>query len=285
MFMRVLVCKRRFSGCRCYPAAQSNRATWLPQVLLYVFYTKSHSAGEQCHENKFFISANLLLGMLCTAVAISDSVQQYNPNSGLLQSGIVVSYITYLTWSAVSNNVQACQPTSLEANDNATTIIGAMITFIAVAYSSLRTSSASQLGSLGMGDSSESTALLTADADADDDELEGDDDGGESGGAKKGRKQHVVDDEGDAVLYNWSFFHLTFAFASLYLMMVLTDWAVIRDGTQVLSAPARPRARFGLAPFSAVPVARDAPNGSCPALVFALSLTRAPPLSRSPIST
>lgn len=201
-------------------------------VLLYVFYTKSHSAGEQCHENKFFISANLLLGMLCTAVAISDTVQQYNPNSGLLQSGIVVSYITYLTWSAVSNNIQACQPTSLEANDNATTIIGAMITFIAVAYSSLRTSSASQLGSLGMGDSSESTALLNADADADDDELEGDDDGGESGGAKKGRKQHVVDDEGDAVLYNWSFFHLTFAFASLYLMMVLTDWAVIRDGTQ-----------------------------------------------------
>merc|ERR1719235_2533011 len=36
--------------------------------------------------------------------------------------------------------------------------------------------------------------------------------------------------EEDGVNYNWSFFHLTFMMAAFYLMMVITDWANIRDG-------------------------------------------------------
>jgi len=40
----------------------------------------------------------------------------------------------------------------------------------------------------------------------------------------------VTDNEKEGVQYNWMFFHLTFCVAALYLMEVLTDWAVIRDG-------------------------------------------------------
>ena len=80
-----------------------------------------------------------------------------------------------------------------------------MLTFLSVCYASLRTTSASQLGKLGMGDeaAAENAALLTSD------DLNTSDDGGESGGRK------TVDNERDAVLYNWCMFHLTFMFASL----------------------------------------------------------------------
>ena len=51
----------------------------------------------------------------------------------------------------------------------------------------------------------------------------------ESGSAKGDKKdevkvQRVYDDEEFGVSYNYSFFHFTFLLASLYIMMVLTNW-------------------------------------------------------------
>lgn len=42
-------------------------------------------------------------------------------------------------------------------------------------------------------------------------------DGGESG-------KRVWDNEDEGVAYNWSFFHIMFALATLYVMMTLTNW-------------------------------------------------------------
>ena len=41
---------------------------------------------------------------------------------------------------------------------------------------------------------------------------------------KKDNHQTVYDNETLGVVYNYSFFHFTLALASLYIMMVLTDW-------------------------------------------------------------
>ena len=207
-------------------------ATLVLEVLLFVYYT-----GAECGRNKFFISFNLVLCVLVCALSVLPKVQDANPQSGLLQAAVVCMYITYLTWSAVSNEPDDyavnCSPQS--AGSAATTsTMAAIFTFLAVCYSSVRTGSSSQLGSVGMNtDSDGDAAAAAADPERDvplldpvsGDAADGDDDAAGAGGRGAGG-----DNEKDACVYSYSFFHFVFALASLYIMMLLTDWASISAG-------------------------------------------------------
>ena len=64
-----------------------------------------------------------------TAIALSERVREVVPNSGLIQSGVMIFYTTYLTWSAMTGEPNStCQPGTMDENDTLTTVLGAMLT-------------------------------------------------------------------------------------------------------------------------------------------------------------
>ncbi|XP_044594953.1 serine incorporator 1 isoform X4 [Cotesia glomerata] len=190
-------------------------------ALLYIYFT----LPSDCSLNKFFISFNLILCVIVSAISILPSVQEFQPHSGLLQASVVSLYVVYLTWSGVSNSPDhECNPGLLgiiASNDirkqnqaafDKESVIGLIIWFSCVLYSSLRT--ASKSSKITMSDK-----VLINDNGADYVAVEGRNHDAESGAEPK-----VWDNEEDSVAYSWSFFHLMFALATLYVMMTLTNW-------------------------------------------------------------
>lgn len=175
-------------------------------VLLYVFYTKSSG----CDLSKFFISFNLILVLIASGISILPSVQERQPRSGLLQSSVVSLYVIYLTWSALTNASAACNGiTGGQSSFDKQSIIGLVIWACSVLYSSIRTASSSSKITM-------SEHILAK---------EGSGEGGDGGEAgRSGDEPKVFDNEGEGVAYSWTFFHVVFALATLYIMMTLTNW-------------------------------------------------------------
>ncbi|XP_039765506.1 probable serine incorporator isoform X5 [Pararge aegeria] len=174
-------------------------------VLLYIFYTKP----DGCDLSKFFISFNLILVVIASAISILPSVQEHQPRSGLLQSAVVSLYVMYLTWSALANSAGECNASftgDKQSSFDKQSSIGLVIWVFSVIYSSIRT--ASSCSKITM-----SEHILAK-------EGSGEGDGGEAGRDET----KVFDNEGDDVAYSWTFFHVVFALATLYIMMTLTNW-------------------------------------------------------------
>lgn len=106
--------------------------------LLYAYFS-----GETCGLNTFFITFNLVLSVLLTISSVLPAVQEANPRSGLAQASMVSIYTTYLIASAVANHDDAggaCNPITNGSTGARTTtvVLGAMFTFLAIAYSTTR---------------------------------------------------------------------------------------------------------------------------------------------------
>ncbi|KAJ8321927.1 hypothetical protein KUTeg_000398 [Tegillarca granosa] len=146
-------------------------------VLFYLFYAKD---GD-CVLHKFFVSFNLILCVAVSILAVLPKIQDLNPRSGLLQSAVITLYVQYLTWSAMANNPKKnCNPsltqiinpslndtTSHQSNGDFVqlwaadqfdwqSLVALLLWLFAVLYSSIRTSSNSQVGKITM---SEKTIL------------------------------------------------------------------------------------------------------------------------------
>ncbi|KAK9504116.1 hypothetical protein O3M35_010524 [Rhynocoris fuscipes] len=195
-------------------------------VLLYVYFTQP----DDCSLNKFFISINLIICFIASIISILPDVQDKQPRSGLLQSSVVTLYAIYLTWSALSNNPnKQCNPGFLLTGNNdksgvtfdSESIIGLVIWMCCVLYSSLRTASKSSKITMSehvlvkdTGARSSTTNLVN-----------NEENGGEPGeNTALNKNEKVWDNEADGVAYSWSFFHVMFGFATLYVMMTLTNW-------------------------------------------------------------
>ncbi|CAG2058586.1 unnamed protein product [Timema podura] len=208
-------------------------------VLLYVYFT----LPNDCALNKFFISFNLILCAIVSVVSILPSVQEGQPRSGLLQSSVVTLYVVYLTWSSVSNQPdKECNPGFLGIvgkadvkGQNAVafdseSIIGLVIWMCCVLYSSLR--SASSAHKITMSDhvlvKDNGAAVATQSVICPEN-------GSSAGdGGEDGRK--VWDNEDESVAYSWSFFHIMFGLATLYVMMTLTNWYSPNSSLETLNA-------------------------------------------------
>lgn len=197
-------------------------------VLLYVYFTHADS----CALNKFFISFNLILCAIISVISTLPAVQERQPHSGLLQSSIVTLYVVYLTWSGISNSPDRnCNPGFMKiiSGDDTDTqnrvafdkesIIGLIIWFTCVLYSSLRTASKSSKITM-------SENILVKDNGAE----------GRNPDVENGNEAKVWDNEEDTVAYNWSFFHLMFALSTLYVMMTLTNWYQPNSNLETLNA-------------------------------------------------
>jgi len=178
----------------------------------------------QCKLHEFFITFNMLLCVILSVTSVLPKIQEHLPNSGLLQSSFVSLYIMYLTWSAMSNQpdpnckldlaekVFGVKNKTLTGEDGETgdqspsmdsaSIIGLIVWFACVLYSSIRSTTNDSAARITMTD----TINLT--------EAEAGEEGEEDGG----------DSERAGVQYSWSLFHLMFALATLYVMMTLTNW-------------------------------------------------------------
>uniref|UniRef100_A0A8C4NYF2 Serine incorporator 1 n=1 Tax=Dicentrarchus labrax TaxID=13489 RepID=A0A8C4NYF2_DICLA len=176
-------------------------------VLFFVFYTKP----DGCFINKFFISFNVLFCMVASVISVLHKVQESQPRSGLLQSSIITLYTMFLTWSAMTNEPdRECNPSLLTVWWDAQSIVGLAIFVLCILYSSIRSSSTSQVNKLTM--ASKDSAIL-AEGGSSPDLSE------ESTGPRR-----VEDNERDMVQYSYSFFHFMLFLASLYIMMTLTNW-------------------------------------------------------------
>ncbi|KAG0245981.1 hypothetical protein BGX31_005045 [Mortierella sp. GBA43] len=211
-------------------------------VLTGIMYGYFASSG--CNKNIFWITFNWILGASVTVLGILPAVQEANPRSGLAQSSMVVIYCAYLVLSAVANEPSDgtdCNPLSKARGTRTTSVLmGAVFTFLAVAYSTSR--AATQGGKAMISQSNGDYSRLDSDANftmsapgpnsmRKNDALlsavesgalpvsaldEEDDDDDEN--------YDVKDDEKNGCQYNYSFFHVIFALAAMYISMVLTNW-------------------------------------------------------------
>jgi len=201
--------------------------------LSFGYYTGVHTGDCRLHE--FFISFNMILCVILSVTSVLPVIQEHQPNSGLLQASFVSLYIIYLTWSAMSNQPdKACKPdfsslfggstnniTITTSQDvkavhipeqrpsmDTASIIGLIIWFACVLYSSIRSSSNAQAARLTMSDRVTLTeAEMT-----------------ETGSTSQSNNDGSHDDEREGVTYNWSLFHVMFGLSTLYVMMTLTNW-------------------------------------------------------------
>uniref|UniRef100_A0A8D1RUD8 Serine incorporator 5 n=1 Tax=Sus scrofa TaxID=9823 RepID=A0A8D1RUD8_PIG len=155
-------------------------------ILMAVFYTQK----DGCMENKILLGVNGGLCLLISVVAISPCVQDRQPHSGLLQSGLISCYVTYLTFSALSSKP------------------------VEVLTSTTRSSSDALQGRYGAPELEVARCCFCFSSGGEDTE--------EQQNVKEGPR--VIYDEKKSTVYTYSYFHFVFFLASLYVMMTITNW-------------------------------------------------------------
>jgi len=224
-------------------------------VLMYIYFL-----GPGCTINTVFITLNLLFNLIVSLLSIYPPLQAKNSRIGLLQSSVVCIYTTYLIWSALASEPASMKCSSLTigsttSGDVFSLFFGVFLTFISLVYAALRISSSGNEFSKTTsveGKNKLKEVLLKKMPESKTEEQEDVEEDIETENDEKKEKKSTINDddpeeesisESDSeqgeeavVAYNFSFFHVTFMLAALYLAMVLTNWETVTSLTGDTSA-------------------------------------------------
>ncbi|KAJ3342444.1 hypothetical protein HDU93_002202 [Gonapodya sp. JEL0774] len=177
-------------------------------ILGYVYF-----GTPACRLNQTFLSLNLVASVLLCLASLSDVVREHNPSSGLAQAAVVVVYSTYLVCSAMSSEptpapgstTPSCNPLSASGAAQTTTVVlGALLTFAVVSYS---TTSSAMRGTVFGGGADDGYGAVETGVEDDGDEDD----------------RYPTDDEKQGSVYSYSFYHFVFAIAAMYVAMLVTN--------------------------------------------------------------
>ncbi|XXG80761.1 hypothetical protein AAC387_Pa09g1550 [Persea americana] len=187
--------------------------TFVFSGILFVWFNPS---GHDCSLNVFFIVMTMILAFAFAVIALHPQV-----NGSLLPASVISVYCAYLCYSGLSSEPRdyACNGLHNHSKgvSTGTLILGMLTTVLSVLYSAVRAGS--------------STTFLSPPSSP------------KSGGGKplleskelEAGKEDKKESEARPVTYNYTFFHLIFALASMYSAMLLTGWTSSNaDGSELV---------------------------------------------------
>eukprot|EP00008_Paramoeba_atlantica_P008322 CAMPEP_0201481200 /NCGR_PEP_ID=MMETSP0151_2-20130828/5503_1 /ASSEMBLY_ACC=CAM_ASM_000257 /TAXON_ID=200890 /ORGANISM="Paramoeba atlantica, Strain 621/1 / CCAP 1560/9" /LENGTH=338 /DNA_ID=CAMNT_0047863285 /DNA_START=250 /DNA_END=1263 /DNA_ORIENTATION=- len=159
-------------------------------VLSYVYYSDKWTGP-------FATTLNVVLCLFVTGLSLHPMIQEAQRSNtetpiGILQSGIVSSYASFLVISGLMSD-------NSSTVDQLVILLGAIFVFASIISAALNISKHED--SFTTSSKNEDSALLDAIGD------------------------------GEVVPYNYSFFHCTFALGAMYLAMLMTNWTFTTGGT------------------------------------------------------
>eukprot|EP00882_Tetradesmus_deserticola_P026934 GHRQ01029755.1.p1 GENE.GHRQ01029755.1~~GHRQ01029755.1.p1 ORF type:complete len:452 (-),score=187.10 GHRQ01029755.1:218-1573(-) len=199
-----------------------------------LFYFFKPSGAGSCSLNVFLITASLLLCIGFSMLSLLPMAR----NGSLFPSSTTALYIMYLCYSALQSEPRDYECNGLghrlNAASGSTLVIGMLVTLLSVVYSALRAGSNTSLFMLDDDDASDDVAMGTplidaeavagANTTADSAAAPGQVSASRDGAADKAAIQDFA-----PVSYNYAFFHLIFALASMYIAMLLTGWGAVEQ--------------------------------------------------------
>lgn len=173
-------------------------------------------ANTGCSMNQAAITINVVLAIIISVISVHPTVQDYNPRAGLAQSAMVTAYCTYLTMSAVASEPddRNCNPlVRSKGTRKLSIILGAIFTFLAIAYTTTRAASSSSSGEYALPEDEDQNIRRRALEEA---VQEG------TLPASALEMQEYEDDSQESDSYNYVLFHLVFFLATQYTATLLT---------------------------------------------------------------
>jgi len=167
--------------------------------------------------NIAFPTINIFFAVLYTFVSVHPTVQEANHGkSGILQASVVFIYTSYLVWSAINSEPLDWNCNNIRTGSSTLSIvIGACFAIFAVCYSAFTTSG--------------KTSSIAGTTESKEDISQGEPLVNKID--EKENEETYNDDEKDTTSYNYTLYHLVFAFGAMYVGMLLTSWAMI-DGNK-----------------------------------------------------